>query len=530
MSTARLLLSVTASSLLAVCAAACSNDGAVTSDDDLTSVTARERALEFQGIVYVKPGAADSTIAKAVQEQTRTAFGSLRTQQVAVNTRELKAVDPATFKRREVTVIDTAHPNAAPEKMLEVRYTYRDRAIVPVAMARRSSLPAAVMHPDYAQQTARVLRECTSNDKEAREFSDMLWYSFDVTVKTCQKAIKEEQDAIDAARQALDDPRHQVTRLEVERLYIPVTVSFGPDKTQRGSTFPDYHRLFSGGVKKDKLVVGLLLGYIDHEKPKFPNKDFGYSEWMKTLDEIFAVRKFSLVDTRPDVGLKEFKLASGKIVRDVTMQDFIRMELDDKGYPEGLNQAEHVELKRMFADRVEKHWLTFEAPVKVKIGGGAERDFGIQLLTYFGSEDGVEPFKFVYKNADVVVYNGHSYVGEGPMDPGNFKPEDFPPSYQIFFFDSCVSFNYYEKDYFSLKSGGTKNLDLITNGMEAPADESGPAQGRFIASLISGREPSYRALLEQMPETDSMRVVDGEVDNEYSPDKAATKVDVRAAN
>jgi hypothetical protein len=388
------------------------------------------------------------------------------------------------------------------------------------------------MGADYEAQTQRVLRECTANDKDAREFADMLWYSFEPTRPSCNKAMKDEQAAIDAARRQLDDPKNQVPQLEVSRLYIPITVELGADKTRRGLTYPDYHRLFSGGVVKDKLVVALVNGYIDHEKPKFANKDFGYTEWLKTIREVFAARPgFRLVGTSPEVGLKEFRVGdAGKIARVEEFQDILKMELEDTGYPEGLSAAERTDLKRQFSARVEKHWLTFEVPVKVSIGGGAERDFAIRLTTYFGSEEDVRPFKHAFKNADVVVYNGHSYVGAGPMDPQNFSQGDFTSKYQILFFDSCVSFNYYEKDYFALKEGGTKNLDLITNAMESPADESGPAQGRFIASLISGREPSYKALLETMTETDALRVVDGEVDNEYSPDKASTKVSVRAVN
>jgi hypothetical protein len=514
---------------LVLLAAACSSGETATSDDDLTSLSARERSLEFQGLVYVSDGAADSTIMRAIQAQTRTAFGALRTQEVAVNNRELKEIDARSIKKRSVTAIDTEHPTAAPRKMLEVKYVYRDRAIVPVAMARRSTLAAAVMSPGYEAQTPRVLRECTANDKDARDFADMLWYSFEPTRASCRKAMKDEQTAIDAARRELDDPKVEVPLLEVDRLYRPITVELGPDKTTRGLTFPDYHRLFAGGVVKDKLVVALVNGYIDHHKPKFVNKDFGYAEWLKTLKEVFDSRPgFELVDARPAVGFKEFKLGTaGKVARVGRFQDILAMELDDTGYPEGLNADERTDLKRQFSARAEKHWLTFEAPVRVSVGGGPEKDFGIQLTTYFGSEEDVRPFKHAFRNADVVVYNGHSYVGAGPMDPTNYSADDFTKAYQILFFDSCVSFNYYEKDFFALKGGGAQNLDLITNGMESPADESGPAQGRFIASLMSGRAPSYRALLETMTETDALRVVDGEIGNEYSPDKPSTKVSVR---
>ena len=64
-------------------------------------------------------------------------------------------------------------------------------------------------------------------------------------------------------------------------------------------------------------------------------------------------------------------------------------------------------------------------------------------------------------------------------DPDNFKSTRFPGSYQLFWFDSCVSYNYYEKDFFTLKEGGSKNLDLITNGLEAPEWQSGEAEGRL---------------------------------------------------
>jgi hypothetical protein len=85
------------------------------------------------------------------------------------------------------------------------------------------------------------------------------------------------------------------------------------------------------------------------------------------------------------------------------------------------------------------------------------------------------------------------------------------------FVDGCVSYNYYEKDYIPLKEGGTKNLDLITNGIEAPAYRSGYALGRFVATLINGKQASYKELLQSAAATDSLRVVDGELDNTYTP-------------
>jgi hypothetical protein len=99
-----------------------------------------------------------------------------------------------------------------------------------------------------------------------------------------------------------------------------------------------------------------------------------------------------------------------------------------------------------------------------------------------------------------------------------------PASYQIFFIDSCVSYNYYEKDYFKLKTGASANLDIITNGLETWTTGSGAALGRFIAGLTNGSQLSWSALLKtaEVPYAyswggDALRVVDGELDNLYKP-------------
>src|SRR5262245_60151055 len=96
------------------------SDGASSNEDDLTSVTARARELRFEGVVYVEPGTSDDDVLRVVHKQTKTAFGPLRTSEVMVNNRELKGVDPKTFKKRDVSVVDTADSGADPVKMVEV--------------------------------------------------------------------------------------------------------------------------------------------------------------------------------------------------------------------------------------------------------------------------------------------------------------------------------------------------------------------------------------------------------------------------
>jgi len=499
---------------LAVAPAACLDAG--TSEDDLTSNTALARSLRFDGYVYVEVDASDYQILDAVKEQTQTAFGALRTAEIGVNNRELALVDVATFKRTTVNVIDTSDPALPSRQLMKVKYRYKDTAVVPKEMASRSAITLAVMNPGYQSQQDRVLEQCTENDEEAHEFADTLWYVFDPSLGTCQDAIAAEQKAIDAEKEKLPNATNTVSEAEVARLYLPTTVSLGADKTNKGTSYPEYHRLYAGGVKPGRLVIGLVNGFLDHDLAAGA-VDSGFVEWMEELREAMkSGAHFKLVKSDPPVDVSKFTV-SGKTYSGITFEQIQKWAIDGTGYPAGLTTSGKKTILKLAADKLSKTWLTFEAPLEVKIGSEAKKPVTIEINTYFGASDSPTPHKKAIKNSDVFIYNGHSYIGYGPLDPSNFTAADFPPSYQILFFDSCVSYNYYEKDFIPLKEGGTKNLELVTNGLEAPAWKSGYALGRFLATLIDGKQESYKSLLAAAEDTDSLRVVDGEVDNKYKP-------------
>jgi hypothetical protein len=524
---ARTLL-LAASSLLPLAATGCSGGDTPTQDEsDLTSVRGRSRELRFEGVVYVDPGASEAEILRVVHQQTKTAFGPLKEQDVGVNDRELKGVDPSTFVTREVRVLGEGDDAGEGEARLEVRYTYVDDAVVPRSMAGRSTMSAALLRPDWRSETSRVLAECTANDAEARDFASELWYVFEPGRARCREAMRAEQDAIDAARAALptiaEGETPVLARAEVERLYVPITIALGADVTNDGDSYPEYHRLFSGGVEDGTLVVSLLNGTIDHEPPPGGiQDDSGYGEWMDSLAEVFAAQPgMRLVAVDGGVDLSTYTLASGKAITGLGFDDFVAFH-DGRGFPEGLSYDEERELHRMVAERLEDRWITFEAGGEVAIGGGAPAPFTLRLMTYFGEAGTTAPFKRAIRNSDVFLYNGHSMIGAGPLDPRNFSADDFPASYQILFIDSCISYNYYEADYVPMKEGGTKNLDLVTNALESPAWRSGQALGQFIARLTDGTTASWLELLETAEETGSgLRVVDGELDNEFDPEKTS---------
>ena len=507
--------------LTAIGCAAHVDDAAPESADDgdeLTSNTARSRSLAFDGAVYVRVDASDAEILQAVQRQTKTAFGALRTAQIGVNNRELKAVDPKTFVKSVVEVVTT--PGTPGTAMTKVTYRYTDDAVVPVSMARRTAISLAVLGQGYESKTDRILVECTDNDEEAHDFRGSLWYVFNASTSACKKAISAESKVVEADRAKLVDPKTQVPASEVSRLYRPMTVRLGADKTNKGRSYPEYDRLYAGGVQKGKLVMGVVNGVIDHGGGALVD-DSGYHDWMNTMREVFRARPgYKLVKSEPQ---ETFTFKVGQKTLSPTIQQMVDWELDG-AWPAGLSQTDRASLRKQVGDKLIKHWLTIEAETTVQIGDAPAQPLTLQLFTYFGAESSEVPHKRAIKNSDVFVYNGHSYIGFGPLDPSRFSVGDFPDSYQLLFIDGCVSYNYYEKDYFPLKAGGTKNLDLVTNGMEAPAWQSGWALGRFLARLTDGTQASYRDLLQAASATDPLRVVDGEVDNAYSPTKTPIKL------
>ena len=261
-----------------------------------------------------------------------------------------------------------------------------------------------------------------------------------------------------------------------------------------------------------------MNGRLAHDHVE-ARKDGGYYEWLAALDVIFQANPdFQLQKIEPSEDIS-YAYAEDKKYEGLTFNDVIQWKVYGRGWPERMPASSRDNIERTIANKLDNHWVTFEKHVQVSIGGREAKPLTIRIETLFGADEDVAPHKRALKRGDVVVYNGHSYIGYGPLDPSNYKTESFSKGYQMLWFDSCVSYNYYEKDFFLLKDGGSKNLDLVTNGIEAPEYLSGEAEGNFINKLIGGTMPSYQTLLESAKATDALRVVDGEIDNKWTSDK-----------
>jgi len=412
---------------------------------------------------------------------------------------------------------------------MRVRYRYTDKALVPKSMAKRTAVSLALMHGDYQAQSQRVLTECTENTSHDQEFESAIWYVFNPTLDECRTVITAEQKAIDDAHKGLKP--EQITKEEYTRLYIPITVKLEAAKTSTKKTYPEYDQLWSGkGVSQGQLVVSIVSGVMADwaagEKPEL-SQDIGYHMFYEQMAEITKIYPTLKLTATEGTDLTTFTVGTKK-VSNVTWADLSNWELNNSGWPSNItSSADRASLKKAVADKLAKHWLRFEQPVSVKISSAAAKDLTIVINTYYGAETDDTPHRRALSTSDVVVYNGHSYIGYGPLDPSRYDASDFPSTYQLFMFNSCVSYNYYEQDFFTMHSGGTKTLDMITNGLESPVYGSGPSVGRLIGALVSGKNPTYKDLLTAAsngaPSTevgaDALRVVDGEVDNKYKPTK-----------
>lgn len=143
-------------------------------------------------------------------------------------------------------------------------------------------------------------------------------------------------------------------------------------------------------------------------------------------------------------------------------------------------------------------------------------------------------YKDALENASVMMYEGHSGLG-GHLDLDSIEESlgetiNFNKKYQIYFFDSCTSYKYYNTAYFERKMTakdpkGSKKLDIFTNGL-ATAFDAMPAASAALAIALEKSLTyaeagtnfvSYQSLAKQI-DSDNLFGVNGDEDN-VSPTK-----------
>ena len=134
------------------------------------------------------------------------------------------------------------------------------------------------------------------------------------------------------------------------------------------------------------------------------------------------------------------------------------------------------------------------------------------------------------KTADIFLYDGHSGLG-GYLSPERLAEEGGPVTlprnkYQIFVFQGCSTYAYYNSAYFRLKRSGsdpkgTKNLDIITTGIGAAFDVGAAVDVAFLTSVTMGARPSWQTIIDRVHAAEgwnsALSHVNGDEDNPRSP-------------
>ena len=135
------------------------------------------------------------------------------------------------------------------------------------------------------------------------------------------------------------------------------------------------------------------------------------------------------------------------------------------------------------------------------------------------------------KTADIFLYDGHSGLG-GYLSPDRLAEDSgaavaLPQNkYQIFVFQGCSTYAYYNTAYFKLKRSGsdpkgTKNLDIITTGIGAAFDVGARVDVSFLTSVTMGQKPSWQTILDKIRsaegENSALSHVNGDEDNPRTP-------------
>jgi hypothetical protein len=462
----------------------------------------------------------------------KTALGALRTPKVALDDRNaLHAVDASLWKRTTLSLVDPQNPSAPGTPIVRVDYTYKDRAVVANALKNTGAIAFTMLAGDYTQHADSLKQSCSDDPTTD---TDSLWYHFEPSTAACQTAIQNELSSISAERAKLGQNASKVGPAEVQRWFMPVTAKLGPVKVPQTDFSPEYDRLFGIGTDKSQVVVYAFFG-VDQDETN-PD-DLIAQEWIRFLSTMLKAQpKFQVTKTEPFAMLLDVWV-DGQKISAPDYQTMFSWILDKTQIPQSLGNDPNkiAQLRKGALANLAERWIDWDLPIRVGDAQHAAKNMTVKVRSFFGYEDGSpdarQHAQWRYLEAfwysDVFLYNGHSHFGHGPLEPTLYGPQNFNDRYQIMMVNSCLSFNYYHEDFFGYKPGGTKNLDMIVNGLPSYVWGGGIVAAKLIAGIASGTQPTYKELLGSMVlDTpwgehgyDPMRIVDGELDNTYSRGK-----------
>lgn len=504
------------------------------SESALMSATGVERRIQWDGFVYVKADADVATVQRTIARQIKSAIGSLRASEIALQKRDASSgLDPATWTTEALKVVDTNYPMAPHPPVLRIRYRYADTAMVR-ATSTSTTFQLPLIFGDYLTRSAEIIPRCSDYLKLDAE---LLWFHFTPTLSTCKSTMSSEAHAIDEASAALGHAPMQTSLLDVNRLYLTVRAELAPTSAPP-TTYPEYHRLWGFGTDRTQLVIYALFG-VNEMNYKFTDSSLvEYLRFLRTLRAAFP--QYHVTFTRPHDSLLDFSLDGARFR--ATHEDTFDWVIDNKSFPASvIDPVKRDKLKQQVLNHHAERWIYWDLPVTVA-RGAESRDVTVQVRAYWGGENGTIDYQNAARaryaegmlHGDVFLYQGHSHYGLGPLDPAGYSRSSFPQDrYQTMLFNSCISFNHYDLGYLGIHPGGSRNLDVVVNGLSSYWHLLGQSSASYVIGLTDGRNRSWQEILSGMlvtpnpMERDPMRAVNGELDNEFDPNDGLIRVKVK---
>ncbi len=250
-------------------------------------------------------------------------------------------------------------------------------------------------------------------------------------------------------------------------------------------TYPEYDLLYGDNGNKENLEISIFLGYIEPIRSSGMNyNDDGYLAYKSLAHYFEKNEKFEEVDS-----LEKFAIDNdGELVQGISyLKEF---------------------------EKVVRNKFGLEMKVKIKL-----------LLSNTELAEDEQTFHLNYTEAlvksDVVIYDGHSGLGAN-LNFNNLPEFNFKKNkYQVFYFNGCSSYPYYNGEYFD-KKGGTEYLDILTSGLPTFSATIFGNLVEFIEPIMNGRFLSYQTMLKNIEKTNEefgtyLLGVNGDEDNKFSP-------------
>jgi len=254
-------------------------------------------------------------------------------------------------------------------------------------------------------------------------------------------------------------------------------------------TYPEYDQLYKRDNNKKELNISVFVGLMNEDLDfSLPDrKDEAYKAYNQIQREVRALG---------------YKLSENK-------KNF-SYDIQNEQFQDGINNMK-----------------VYSKELKTKLGTPLKVNIRI-LITDTSITSPDETFHHYYVNslqtADIMVYDGHSGLG-GNLDLMSLPDVDWNLSkYQLFYFNGCSSYPYFNGSYFSAKNG-TKKLDIITSGLPTYSNTAGSNVMAFLNNFLKGKINTYQSILGDIElsnqvngEETYLTGVNGDEDNIFSPE------------